>query len=490
MAIVLVVSLYTSRVVLQQLGASDFGTFNVVGGIITMLSFLTGTLSQGVQRFFNFYKGRQDYDSINKFFYASIVILLVLGVIIILLGETIGLWFLNAKMNIPSDRMYAANWVYQLSILSMLAALLSVPFSAMIVAHEDFGIYAFLSIGVAMCNLLVAFLLKAASSDKLIFYAILVCIVHLMNAAALVIISLVKYRKIRPVAHRDHSVFKSLLSFSGWTVLGGMSFTAGTTGLNIILNIFFGTIANAARGIAVQVSTKVDEFIHNIQQAMNPQITQLYAKGEYEAVESLVDDNFRWNFALYWLIALPLLFEVEYILQIWLGEVPQYTSVFTSIVVIRSLLKCFERPINTLNFAIGIMKYVNLFAFFSVSLMVVVVILAFKFGFPPYWAFIFDCITIFFCTLFYMYQARKHGMFSFSHFIKNVLIRVMLVILISVSGTWLLRHIDLRGFLRLIYTLGVTFLLSGITIYYILFTSKDRSKVNSFIFNNIHRIVR
>ena len=409
MAVVLVVALYTSRVVLQQLGASDYGVYNVVGGIITMLSFLTSTLSQGIQRFFNFYKGIQDYNSINKFFYSSIVILLLIGVVILLVGETFGLWFLNSTMNIPADRMYAANWVYQLSILTMLGALISVPFSAMIVAHEDFGIYTYLSIGVALCNLIVAFMLQFSTSDVLIFYAVLVCIVHLLNAVALVLICLRRYPTIRPTIHSDYTVFKSFFSFSGWTVLGGMSFTAGTTGLNIILNIFFGSIVNAARGIAVQVSSKVDDFINNIQHAMNPQITQLYAKGEHHAVQSLLDDNMRWNFSLYWLIALPILFEIDYILKIWLCEVPEYTSLFTKIVVVRSLLKCFERPVNTLNFAIGIMKYVNLFAFFSVFVMMIVVVLAFKLGFQPYWTFIIDCITILFCTIYYMSQAHKHG---------------------------------------------------------------------------------
>lgn len=486
MAIVLVVALYTARVVLQQLGASDYGTFNVVGGVIAMLSFLTSTLSQGIQRFFNYYKGKNDLATIRKVLWSSIVVMVVISLIIVLFGETIGLWFLNSKLNIPSDRMIAANWVYQFSIISMLVSFIAVPFQAMIVAHEDFNYYAYISIGTALLNLGIAFLLQTTGFDKLIYYAVLVCMLHSIQSITYFAICKAKYKEITILRHREISIYKSLLLFSGWNVLGTATFTAGTTGINIILNIFFGTIVNAARGVAVQVSSKVDEFINNIQQAMNPQITQLYARGEIEEMQSLVDDNFRWNFALYWMIALPLLFQIDYILEIWLGEVPEYTSFFTMIIVIRSLLKCFERPINTINFAIGDIKPLNLFATFSVSIMIALTVLMFSLGFPPYWAFILDCISIAACCSFYMLCASRHKAFSIRHFIKKILIPVTAVIAISLLSTYLMTDIGFSGFPKLVFTLCITTFVSGNAIFFILFTKSNRQG----IFNRLKLIFK
>lgn len=478
MGIILVVSLYTARVVLQQLGASDYGVNNVVGGIVTMLVFMTGALSQGVQRFINFHKGKDDYDSINKTFWSALVIMMIFGLIIVFLAETIGLWFLNSKLNIPADRMYAANWVYQFSILSMLMSLLMVPFNAIIVAHEDFGIYAYVSIAVTLLNLGISFLLKIAPFDKLIFYSGMMCLLHAFNVLCYVIICRRRYRQIRPIRHRDRGIYQSLLSFSGWNILGTTSYVVSTQGVNMILNIFFGTIVNAARGVANQVCAKVDEFINNIQQAMNPQIVQLYSRGEMQAVQSLVYDNFRWNFSLYWLIALPLLYEADYILTIWLGEVPEYTAIFLRIIIIRSLVKCFERPVNSLNFAIGDMKRINIFASIAVLLTVVLLCLLFKLGLPPYWAFVLDVLCVSTCTCFYMSCARRHHAFSFRYFGVHIFLPIIATILVSSSSSYFIREIfNLTGFGSLLLTLFTTTIMSIISLWFIVFSKDNRRKI-------------
>lgn len=484
MGIILIVSLYTARVVLQQLGASDYGVNNVVGGIVTMLVFMTGALSQGVQRFINFHKGKDDYESINKIFWSALVIMSIFGLIIVFLAETVGLWFLNAKLNIPSDRMYAANWVYQFSIVSMLLSLLMVPFNAIIVAHEDFSVYAYVSIGVALLNLGISFLLQIAPFDKLIFYSSMMLLLHFANMFCYAIICRRRYRKIRPQKHKDKQIYKSLLTFSGWNILGTTSYVISTQGVNMILNIFFGTIVNAARGVANQVCMKVDEFINNIQQAMNPQIVQLYSRGEMKAVQSLVYDNFRWNFSLYWLIALPILFEADFILTIWLGEVPEYTTIFMRIIIFRSLIKCFERPINSLNFAIGDMKHINIFASIAVLLTVVVLCFLFKMGLPPYWAFILDVICVATCTCFYMRCAQKHNAFSFGFFFVHILLPILSTILISASATFLIRYITgLNGWSRLFITLFATTLITGFSLWFIVFSKDNRKKITGVIQN-------
>lgn len=488
MGIILVVSLYTARVVLQQLGASDYGVNNVVGGVVTMLVFMTGTLSQGVQRFINYHKGRDDYEKINKIFWAALMIMLVLGAIIVVLAETLGLWFVNTQLNIPDDRMCAANWVFQFSILSMLTSLLCVPYNATIIAHEDFGIYAYVSIGISLANLGISFLLQIAPIDKLIFYSGMMCLLHAATVVCYMIICLKRYGNVRPKRHKDKEIYKSLLSFSGWNILGATSFVISTQGINMILNIFFGTIVNAARGVAFQISTKVDDFIMNIQKAMNPQIVQLYSRGEMKEVQSLVYDNFRWNFSLYWLIALPILFEVEFILDIWLDKVPEYTAIFTYIIIIRSLVKCFERPINSLNFAVGDMKYINIFASIAVLLTAALLCVLFKLGLPPYWAFILDVICVSACTCFYMRSAQKHNVFSFRYFIIHILLPILLAILVSTICTYFVRKVTgLSGWWRLILTLFATTVFTGASLWFIVFSKANRKKIIEIVQNKLKR---
>lgn len=481
MALVLIVSLYTSRVVLNQLGASDFGTYNVVGGVLSMLNFMTAALSQGIQRFFNFYKGRNEIDSINKVFWSGLVVMGVVSFIIVFLAETVGLWFLNTQMNIPEDRMYAANWVFQFAILSTMLSLFISPYNAMVISHEDFGIYAYLSIFQTMLTLGMTYLLAISPIDKLIFYSSLMFSIHLIYATTLVIINKARYKQIHPQPHKEIVIYKSLLSFSGWNVLGVGMFVLGTQGVNIILNIFFGTIVNAARGIAVQISAKVDEFINNNQQATNPQIVQTYAQGDYNAVQSLMYDNFRWNFSLYWLIALPLLFEIDYILSIWLVEVPAYTNTFTIIIVLRSLLKCIERPINSVNFAIGKMKPLNIFATGSVLLTTTLMLLLFRLGFPPYWAFIIDCLSISFCITYYSYHAQKYHVFSYRKFIRTIALPISIVLIGSISVTYFLRMVPIHGFKQLIYTVVITSLSTSLMIFFVLLTPTNRDTIISFI---------
>lgn len=482
MALVLIVSLYASRVILSQLGASDYGIYNVVGGVISMLNFMTAALSQGIQRFFNFHKGRNDIDSINKVFWSALIVMGVVSLIIILLAETVGLWFLNTQMNIPDDRMDASNWVFQFALLSTMVSLIISPYNAMIVSHEDFKIYAYMSIGQMLMILGITFLLAISPIDKLIFYASLMFLTYLIYASILIFINKARYKNIHPQPHKEVAIYKSLLSFSGWNVLGVGMYVLGTQGVNIILNLFFGTIVNAARGIAVQISAKVDEFINNIQQATNPQIVQTYASGDYDAVKSLMYDNFRWNFSLYWLIALPLMFEIDYILNIWLVEVPEYTGIFTIIIVLRSLLKCIERPINSVNFAIGKMKPLNIFATGSVLLTTALMVLLFYIGFPPYWAFIIDCLSISFCISYYSFHACKYQVFSYRQFILKIALRIVGVIICSAGITQGLRLLlPITGFWQLIFTCVITTFVSAFLIFFMLLTSSNRAKIISLI---------
>ena len=485
MGIMLVVSLYTARVVIKELGVVDYGIYNVVGGVVSMLGFLTGALTHGVQRFFNFYIGRKDEENVNKVFWSSFVIMSAIGLLIIILGETVGLWFVNHKLTIPEDRMFAANWVYQLSLFVTICSLITVPYNAILISHEDFGVFTYISIGSAFCHLGIAFLLGIAGFDKLVFYALLMGLVSLLSLLVYVIICKNRYHSIRLARHNDKQLYKSILSFSGWNILGTSSYVVSTAGVNLIINMFFGPVVNAARGLSFQISAKVDEFINNIQQAMNPQIVQLYAQGDTEGVKALLDDNFRWNFTLYWMIALPLLFEIDYLLGLWLVEVPEYTGIFTSLIILRCLLKCFERPINSANFAVGDMKWINIYSSSTLVVSLLVMVALFYMGRPPYWAFVVDLFYVASCILFFMFKARKSGVFAFRRFLNKVLFPIILVMVISFMVTLLPRIIMESGITRLVSTLIVSTLASGISIYYILLTKSNRETLKQLVSTRI-----
>ena len=481
MGIVLVVSLYTSRIILQQLGVSDYGTYNVVGGVITILSFLTGTISNGTQRFYNYYKGLDDYETLNKYFFSSFIIMIGIALFMVIFGETVGLWFLNSKMNIPTDRMYAANWVYQFSIISIVVTLATSPYNSLINAHEDFKIYAYTSILFVLLKLVIAYLVAVSPIDKLIFYAAAMCIVTILNSVINVVICKIRYRRVFFIKHRDKSIYKTFFTFSGWNMLGSSSYIAATTGMNIILNIFFGTIVNAARGIAVTISSQIDSLIQNIQAATNPQIVQLYARKEFESMRSLVDDNCKWNFAMYWLVALPVILQVNQILELWLGIVPDYAPIFTIIIVLRSLLKCFEGPVNMVNFAIGEVKWLNIVSSICTFGSIALACGLFYLGYAPYWGFIVDAIAIILVLTYNIYRAGLKDVYTLKHFAKTIVIPVILIMVVSFSLTFASIFMIEEGIMKLIVTFVISGSVSGLLIFYKLFTKNQRDRLLSIV---------
>lgn len=437
MGILMIISLFTSRIILQQLGVSDYGTNSVVGGMVVIISFLTGPLAQGLQRYINYFLGRNEHDKLNKVFTSGITIMVVMGLSIFLLGETVAVFVLNKYLNIPPDRISAANWVLQFSLISVFASMLIVPFQGMILAHEDMNFYAYISLFEAVAKCAIVFLLSYFSFDKLILYAVLSSVTTYFVLFIYYIFCKRKYSECTFRWHRDAEIYKSLLSFSGWNILGSSTSIMTLQGMNIILNMFFGTVINAARGVAVQISSMVDNTISNIQTAMNPQLTQLFAQGRVEEMKALLFDNFKWNFYLYWLLGLPLFLKVDYFLELWLGKgyVPEYTGIFIKIIVIRCLLKCFERPLNTVLFATGDVKVQNIFSSSSYVVEIVLAIFLFILGFPPYWCFILDLFIILSIVVFQMIYTQRLGIFKFKEFFTDVIKPLFLIVIITLFLT-------------------------------------------------------
>jgi len=488
MGVIMLITLYTSRIVLQQLGASDFGIYNVVGGIVTIIGFLTGSLSQGIQRFLNFYLGRNEIQKLNQIYSAGIILVTILAIIILLLGETIGLWFLNTQLNIPEDRILAANYIFQFSLFSVLASLYQIPHMGVIMAHENMKAYAYISIFESCSRCGIAYLLGITRFDKLILYAFFLMTLCFIVSFIYYIYCHLHYNEAKFKYHKEKSIYASLLTFSGWNILGTTSNMLTITGINIILNIFFGTIVNAARAISVQVSNSLDSMIQNVQSAMNPQLIKLYSKNEYKAMQDLLIDNTKWNFFLFWMLGLPLFIELDNVLYLWLGDVPEYTSIFIKIIIIRCMLKCFERPLITATFAVGKMKPINLFSSCILGGEIILAIFLYSIGFPPYWCFLVDLIAVLGCIIFDMHFLYYRELFTYQHFIHKALYPIIVIAFISTCITLIAAdHIHLSGFLRLVVISCISSFLSAICIFYIGLTKQNRETILSKIKIFIHK---
>ena len=319
MGIMLVVALYTSRIVLQQLGIADFGIYNVVAGIVMLMGFFNGSLAQGVQRFLNYYLAQGDFKALNQVYSASVVIAVLLAVIVFILGETLGIWFLNNYMNIPHDRVIAANFVFQFALILIVSSIFQIPHIGLLMAHENMGTYAVISISYSILQCICAYCLSFYEYDKLILYSVITAGVTIIISIVYKIYCNLKYPEARFQLHKQTAIYRELLTFSGWNILGNSAYAINLQGINIILNIFFGPSMNAARAIAMQIGTKIDELSGNVQMASNPQIVHHYAKGEFEALQSLMMNNFKWNFYLLWIIGLPLFLELDYVFVACLG---------------------------------------------------------------------------------------------------------------------------------------------------------------------------
>ena len=341
----MLVSLYTSRVVLRELGESDFGIYNVVGGLVVLFSFLQGAMATATQRFLNIELGKNDTAGFNKVFSMSIITHIAIALIVLILGETIGLWFFETQMNIPDDRHYAALWVYQLSILTCIINILRIPYNASIIAYEKMGFYAYMGIFEAVMKLLIVYILVLSPSDKLISYSVLLSVVALAVNLIYWIFCRFKLNECRFKPAWDAKLFKSLIGFSGWSLFGSVANVSASQGVNILFNIFCGVIVNASMGIANQVMQAVNLFVTNFQTAFVPQIMKSYAANEKEYFLALINRTSRYSYLLLFLIGMPIILCCEPILNIWLGEIPEYSVSFTQLMICFCLIDALSGPL-------------------------------------------------------------------------------------------------------------------------------------------------
>ena len=425
MFITIVVSLYTSRIVLQVLGASDYGLYNVVAGVLAMFGMFNGALTVGTQRYLNFAMGEGGKDKLKRMFSIALGLHLIVSLVILILGQIIGLWFVMNYLNIPEGRLTAAIWVFEFSLVALVVNMIQVPFQSCIIAHEHMNVYAVMSIYDVTVKLLVVILIQYITLDKLILYSALIFIVHFTSVLIYNIYCRKKYEECSFKIVSDKKLMREMASYGGWNLLGGSIGPVTNQGVNILLNIFCGTIVNAARGLSLTVSTYILQFVQSFQLAANPQIVKLFASKEYELFYRLIINNSRVAAYLFLLIAIPAFIEIRFILTIWLGEYPDYTEIFVQIILIQSLFQTLNKPINMSVHASGRIKGMNIINTIFMILVLPACYFALMGGASPvvvYWI-----NVIFFITdnIVCLYYSHKYTNLPIMRIIKDVYFNVL-----------------------------------------------------------------
>lgn len=432
MMVTMLVTLYTSRVILNALGVNDFGIYNVVGGFVALFSFISNSMAHASLRFFAYEIGRNNLDKLRQTFRLTLSIYIIFSIIILILGETIGLWFVSNKLNIPSDRQLATLWVYQFSLFAFIATIVRIPFNSVIIARENMKFYAWTSIIETGLKLGIVFILLWLQFDKLILYSILTFGIVLIITFIYFIYCKKSFPECIFRLAWDKHLFLTMFSFAGWSFFDSIAFTAMNQGVNILINIFFGTAINAARGIAFQVSTQVASFVYSYQTAAAPQITKYFALDQKEEMKKLFFQSSKFSYFLLFIFALPAIFEVDSLLKIWLNHVPDYTAIFTRLVLITILVDSLSGTINDVAKATGRIKYFNLLVSITLLLNLPISYILLKLDYPPQ-ATIFTSMVISFAALFVRLVALRHLIsFKISEYIKKVVVKNIIVSLASI----------------------------------------------------------
>lgn len=474
MLLLMVVSLYTSRVVLNALGVDDFGIYNVVGGVVTMFTVLSGSLNAAIQRFITFELGTGNLNQLKKVFSSAVTIQIGLALLMILIAETVGLWFVNYKMVIPEDRLVAANWCFQLSIITFAINLISVPYNAAIIAHEKMSAFAYISIVEAVGRFVIAYFIAINPIDRLIFYAAMVAL--LAWSVRLIYTSYCKRYFEECTYHfiYDHNLLKKMLGFAGWNFFGAGSWQLMTQGVNLLINVFFGVTVNAARGIAVQVDNAVMQFVNNFTTAINPQITKSYASGDKLYMFSLIFKGAKYSYFLLMFFAIPLIFEMRFVLHAWLGIVPEHAVEFARLALFVSLIMVLSNTMITAMLATGDIKKYQIIVGGLGMLVFPLAWLLFYIGLPPetaYLATILIFICQFICRLRLLYEMIG---LSPIEYIKKVLVKTIAVSLLSIVIPFLLIRTMDESILRFLLVGLSSVVVSVIAIWFIGINTSER----------------
>lgn len=477
MLFLLIINLFTSRIILQTLGIEDYGIYNVVGGVVTMFAFLNNAMAGATQRFLNFNLAENDKNALNSTFNTALIIHIIIASAIVILSETIGLWFLHKKMLIPLERMDAAMWVFQSSIFIMSINIINVPYNATIIAHEKMGAFAYISLFEAILKLTITYFLYISPYDKLKIYAILLLTVSL-------IIQLIYFSYSNRNFEETHfqwknwnaSKIKEMGIFASWSLIGNLALMGVTQGLNILLNLFFGPTLNAARGIAVQVQSVVQQFAYNFQTAINPQITKSYATNDLLYMHTLICKSAKFSFFMVFILSLPFLIMTEQALTLWLKTPPDYAANFLRIILIVTMIDSLSNPLNNAVNATGRIRNYQLTNGTLMLLVLPAGYLALKINPNPNLVFISQLLITICALSFKLSFTRKYTKLPFSTYINKVLVPITSISVISSILPYIFYENTNRHFCTFILT-GILCALSASTTIYILGLDKSEKKV-------------
>lgn len=490
MIFVLLVSLYTTRVVLNALGVVDFGIYNVVAGFVSMFAFLNVSMTSGIQRFFNYTIGKEGYSALPKVFNTSLQIQILIAIIIFLLLETIGLWYVIHKMVIPQDRITATLFIYQFSVFSLLLVVIQVPFSAAVVAHEKMGFFAFVSVFDAIAKLVIAILLPYIGSDKLLVYGIYYLVITITNFIIYLFYCKRHFNEVVVRRMYDGELFLSILSFSGWNILGTFAFVFRAQGLTLLLNSFFGTTINAAQGIANQIQSAIQGFSGNFVVAFRPQMVQAYASCDYKRTQSLFYSLSKVSYTMLFMISIPVMFEINYVLGLWLGAtIPYYSANFTILVLLNMILSSLHTPITTIIHASGQMKWFQIVTSVIVCSIIPISWFFLKMGFKPasvYWV---SLVLLAINQVACLYVL--HGVFPFRY--KDYLLQVVypcfLITLIVPLPFFILKNFFEPSFLRLVISCVNSVIFTGSVFFFVI--NEEERKVFCKMFDILkHKLIK
>jgi len=476
------VSLYTSRVILNTLGVSDFGIYNVVGGLVTMFILVSGSLSSASQRFISFELGKKEDRNLRNVFSTTVTVHILLAIIVLILSESIGLWFLNTHMNIDPSRMYATNWVYQCSLFAFLISLISTPYNAAIIAHERMKTFAFVGIGEVVLKLIFVLLLPFMPFDKLITFSILIMVIAIIVRFIYTYYCKKNLKDCTFAFSWDRSLFRSIAGFAGWNFIGVSSSVLLTQGVSILLNIFCGVLVNAAQGVASQVQHSVTGFITNFMTALNPQITKSYASNDHNYMMNLVFQGARYSFYLMLIFSLPILIETEAILKLWLKIVPDYAVVFIRLTLILSISQTLSQTLITAMLATGKIKVYQIIVGGLQMLGFPLSYLVLRFGFSPQSTIVVAIIISFSCLGARLILLRGMIKLSVKQYLIRVLLNTVLVAMISAVIPLLVYYFMNIGLLRLFCICSVSILSTMVAIYTVGISSKERTFVHRKLF--------
>jgi len=489
--LVLIVSLFTVRIVLDVLGVEDYGIYNVVGGIVSFFSFLSGSMASATQRFFSFAMGQNDSVKLKKIFSVNLTIYFGIAIVSVILLETIGLWFVNHQLNLPADRFETGRWIYHLSIMTFIATIVTTPLTSIIIAHEDMHIYAYLSISETILKLCVVFLLIYVDFDKLKLYSILLLVVSLTNFFCYLFICIRKYQECQfRKFYWDKTIFREVVGFTGWTLFGQITNVGRNEAITILINQYFNPVTVAARGIAISVASQINLFSNNFNTGLYPSLIKSYAAGNRQEMFTLIFNGSKITFFLMWVIALPFYLEMDMILNFWLKEPPEFSVLFTRLALVESLILSVSLPITTAARAPGRVKMYELTLGALQMVIFIASWLIFKGGGSAVSVFLVAILVN--LVMFVVRLILIRGLISMPlrPFLIKVILPVLLVMAVSGTLSYLFKQMLPVGFLFSCINIFVSIFFAIVSMYFIGLNKELRGKFQGIFKSKVLKLLQ